>query len=96
MLALGCLVTGAIIPWFVSKLISFLSLSLCAKEAVRGVVMQKGWVFSVREMWNFSPGMVQICPSKSDGNSDMMASADSAGNSSRFSGCTCIDVVQFG
>jgi hypothetical protein len=31
-----------------------------AKGIVRGALTQNGWASSVKEMWNFSPGMVCI------------------------------------
>ena len=80
-------VTGAMIPWLVSRSISFFSLSLFAKGIERGVVTQKGRAFLPRDIWNFSLGMVRICPSKTEGNLDRRASADSRSDSFRFSDC---------
>ena len=39
---------------------------------MRGVVMQNGMASAVREMWNFSPGIVRIWPSNTEGNSAMI------------------------
>ena len=38
----------------------------------RGVLTQKGFAFSASVMWNFSPSIVLIRPSKTEGNSRMM------------------------
>ena len=38
--------------------------------------MQNGWASSVRAMWNFSPSIVLMCPSKTDGNSLLMSGVD--------------------
>ena len=82
--------------WLLSSVVSFFNLSLYAKGIMRGVA-QKGQAFSESEMWNFSPGMLQICPSNTDGNLGMIASADNDSDSSRFIGCSSIgDVVRFG
>ena len=61
-------VTGAMMPWRVSRSISLFSLSLYANGTVWGVVTQ-------RDMQNFSPGVVRIWPSKTEGNSNIIASA---------------------
>ena len=35
---------------------------------------QNGRASAVKEIWNFSPGIVRICPSNTDGNSVMISS----------------------
>ena len=49
---------------------------------VRGAVTQKGRALSVREMWNFSPGITRIWPSKTEGNSTMIELAVGVGGAS--------------
>ena len=41
---------------------------------VREVVTQNGQASAVKEIWNFSPGIVRICPSNTDGNLVMISS----------------------
>ena len=45
--------------------------SICEGDAVRGAVTQNGRASDIKEILNFSPGIVQIWPLKTDGNSDM-------------------------
>ena len=54
---------------------SALSLSRYMNGIERGVFTQKGLALSVSEIWNSSPVMVLICPSKTLGNSFMMLSS---------------------
>ena len=62
-------VTGAIIFCLSNTSSSVLSLSCYMNGIIRGVPTQKGLAFSVSDMWNSSPIMVLICPSKTLGNS---------------------------
>ena len=38
--------------------------------------MQNGWASSVRAMWNFSPSIILMWPSNTDGNSLLMSEVD--------------------
>ena len=39
--------------------------------------MQNGWASSVKAMWNFSPSIVLMWPSNTDGNLLLMSGVDS-------------------
>ena len=46
---------------------------------VRGADTQKGFASSARRIWNFSPGITRTWPSKTEGNSAMIASVAAVG-----------------
>ena len=70
-------VMGAITPCSCNRSNSAFSLSRKANGIVRGVWTQNGWASFVSAMWNFSPSIVLICPSKTDGNSRLTSRVES-------------------
>ena len=70
-------VTGEITPCSCNRSNSAFSLSRKANGIARGVWTQNGWVSFVSVMWNFSPSIVLICPSKTDGNSHLTSRVES-------------------
>ena len=68
-------VTGAMTPCSCNRSSSTFSLSRKANGIVRGVRTQNGWASSVSAMWNFSPSIIFMCPSKTDGNSHLISMA---------------------